>query len=138
MERERALQILKTLADGIDPYTGEQFPTDSPYQHSDTVRALFHAVQTLTVEPSARSRVRTEQDKAQRENAGRPWSEEEEGRLGKSFDAGKTLDQLSEEHKRSPLAIEARLAKLGKITLTSYLPSRGRSLRAESAVADYA
>jgi hypothetical protein len=35
--------------------------------------------------------------------------------LGKAFDAGKPIEQLAEEHKRSRWAIEARLAKLGKI-----------------------
>ena len=48
MEQDRALSILKTLADGVDPVTGEQFSADSPYQHPDIIRALFWAVHTLS------------------------------------------------------------------------------------------
>ena len=40
MERQAAMQLLNTLAQGIDPHSGESFPADSPYQHPDTVRAL--------------------------------------------------------------------------------------------------
>ena len=47
MERDKALGILKALADGIDPATGEQFPAGSPYQYPDTVRALYQAVHAL-------------------------------------------------------------------------------------------
>ena len=43
MEREQTLRILNALASGVHPGTGEQFSADSPYQHPDTVRALFDA-----------------------------------------------------------------------------------------------
>ena len=128
MERDKALGILKTLADGVDPGTGEQFPNGSPYQRSDTVRALYFAVQAL--ESSVRPRERGTQSKEQLENAGRPWSEEEESRLSHAFDAGKTILELAEVHKRSRIAIEARLVKLGKIpepqSGTMRYPIKGR------------
>ena len=47
MEASQAVRILRALADGIDPYTGEVFPQESPYQHPDTVRALWSAVRAL-------------------------------------------------------------------------------------------
>ena len=47
MEHDRAKEILRTLADGRDPATGEQFPPNSPYQRADTVRALCMAVDAL-------------------------------------------------------------------------------------------
>jgi len=114
MERDKALGILKTLADGIDPGTGERFPVGSPYQNSDTVRALYYAVQSLT--NSAQSEERNATQKAQPQNAGRPWSDEEEAQLGQAFESGKTILDLAQEHKRSRIAIEARLVKLGKIS----------------------
>ena len=40
MEFDRAKEIMQALADGVDPYTGERFPADGPYQRADTVRAL--------------------------------------------------------------------------------------------------
>ena len=117
MERDNAAKILQTLADGIDPATGEPFPASSPYQRADVVRALYIAVQALG-NPS-RAKGSAPQDKPGLENAGRPWSQEEDARLGRAFDAGKSIEILAEEHKRSRFAIEARLVKLGRIEDTS-------------------
>ena len=120
MERDNAAKILQTLADGIDPATGEPFPASSPYQRADVVRALYIAVQALG-NPS-RAKASAPQDKPGLENAGRPWSQEEDARLGRAFDAGKSVEILAEEHKRSRFAIEARLVKLGRIEDTSTAP----------------
>jgi hypothetical protein len=120
MERDNAAKILQTLADGIDPATGEPFPASSPYQRADVVRALYIAVQALG-NPS-RAKGSAPQDKPGLENAGRPWSQEEDARLGRAFDAGKSIEILAEEHKRSRFAIEARLVKLGRIEDTSTAP----------------
>ncbi len=117
MEKDNAIKILQTLADGIDPATGEPFPASSPYQRGDIVRALYAAVQALGA--PARSKVSPAQEKRGLENAGRPWTQEEDARLGRAFDAGKTVEVLAEEHKRSRFAIEARLVKLGRIEDTS-------------------
>jgi hypothetical protein len=120
MERDNAAKILQTLVDGIDPATGEPFPASSPYQRADIVRALFVAVQALGNPP--RGKTAASQEKPGFENAGRPWSQEEDTRLGRAFDAGKSIEVLSEEHKRSRFAIEARLVKLGRIEDTSTAP----------------
>ena len=47
MDKWESLKILRQLADGIDPYTGETLPEHSPYQQTQTVRALFHAIMAL-------------------------------------------------------------------------------------------
>jgi len=120
MERDNAVKILQTLADGVDPATGEPFPASSPYQRADIVRALYIAVQALG--NPGRAKASVPQDKPGLENAGRPWSQEEDARLGRAFDAGKTIEVLAEEHKRSRFAIEARLVKLGRIEDTSAAP----------------
>ena len=116
MEQDRALSILKALADGVDPATGEQFSADSPYQHPDIIRALFWAVHTLSGPVRAQKQAAPRPESTAATNAGKPWSEEEDAHLGKAFDAGKPIEQLAEEHKRSRWAIEARLVKLGKIS----------------------
>ena len=41
MKLARTKDILGSLADSVDPYTGERFPVDGPYQRADTVRALY-------------------------------------------------------------------------------------------------
>ena len=46
MNDELALATLQALANGADPVTGTSSPAGSPYQHPDTVRALYHAMMT--------------------------------------------------------------------------------------------
>ena len=112
MEREQALKVLNALANGVHPATGEVFAADSPYQHPDTVRALFEAVRALAEPaPSARSDRRADMPA----NTFVRWSPEEEERLAAEFDAGRTTAELAKLHDRSRAAIEARLLKLGKI-----------------------
>jgi hypothetical protein len=111
MEKQAALHIVQALAQGVDPHSGETFPADSPYQHPDTVRALFQAVQALTGTLTDRSRPPQNAP----ENAGKPWSEQEDQALAAAFDAGKAIPELAEHHRRSRVAIQARLVRLGKI-----------------------
>src|SRR5690606_35956591 len=111
MQKQAALQILTTLAQGIDPHTGESFPEDSPYQHPDTVRALFEAARALA--DSAPARARTAQGLP--ENAGKPWSDEEDKALAEAFDAGHAIPALAERHRRTRAAIQARLVRLGRM-----------------------
>jgi hypothetical protein len=164
MERDKALHILKALADGIDPASGAAFDPGSPYQHADTVRALYWALQRMDERAHVDAADRAPQPAAAaarpaaaeqpvadapaaaageaalsasiaadaapaaakpakqakprdgaRSNAGRPWSADEEAQLAAAFDRGCTLEVLAQVHQRSRFAIEARLAKLGKI-----------------------
>jgi hypothetical protein len=112
METNRAIEILKLLSDGIDPFTGEIFPESSPYQHPDTVRALFKAIDALR-----RIQSREVRQGNLPENAGKPWTEEEDNQLANSYDGSKTFKEISEEHKRTEGAIKSRLLKIGKISL---------------------
>jgi len=125
MERLQTLTILNALANGIHPATGQQFPADSPYQHPDTVRALFTAVRALEsngprAETSAPAKTRTAAGPA---NIGSRWTPEEEQRLAAAFDAGKRVSELAGLHGRSVAAIEARLLKLGKIDASAVTAS---------------
>ena len=114
MEREQTLRILNALANGVHPATGEQFAADSPYQHPDTVRALFAAARALeaTAAPAMGAERRPLPPQS---GAGSRWSEQEEQRLVAAFDAGKTIDALAQAHNRTRVAIEARLVRLGKL-----------------------
>ncbi len=114
MEREQTLKILNALANGVDPATGERFAADSPYQHPDTVRALYEAAKVIegARAPAAAPARRPEPPAS---GAGSRWSQEEEDLLAAGFDAGKGVDELARLHRRSRAGIEARLLKLGKI-----------------------
>lgn len=119
MEAAKTIEILKALAEGIDPGTGEHYPAGSAYQHPDTVRALFAAIRGLeNAAPRPAKTDAPQPDKSGRpapENAGRPWSQEEDSRLGQAYDSGKSVEELAQMHKRSKWAIESRLARMGKI-----------------------
>ena len=132
MERAEALKIIQQLANGVDPHSGEVFRADSPYQHPDTVRALFAAVRALEAQSASRQRAAGTENAPQ--NAGKPWSGDEDQALAAAFDAGRQVPELAAAHQRSRFAIEARLAKLGKIEP----PANLRGYKAASNTAAYA
>ena len=109
MEKKTAVAIIEKLANGVDPHSGVVFASDSPYQHPDTVRALLWALGTF--ETGAK---RPAADSAP-QNAGKPWSAEEDEALVTQFDGGAKVAAIAAEHHRSGFAIQTRLAKLGKI-----------------------
>lgn len=102
MEREQALRILNALANGVHPATGERFGPDSPYQHPDTVRALYESIRAVQAAQAPG-------------NTPNRWTPEEEEKLASDFDAGKSVDEIVRGHTRSRAAIEARLVKLGRL-----------------------
>jgi len=112
MDKESALRVLRALANGLHPATGEQFAPDSPYQHPDVVRALFESMRMIQGSP-----VQTPSQRSQAApgNTGIRWTREEEEQLASAFDAGKSVDEIVRGHNRSRAAIEARLVKLGKL-----------------------
>ena len=137
MEKAAALKIIQQLADGVDPHSGTAFGADSPYQHPDTVRALFVALHALDAPhapatPAPRQRAATTGENAP-SNAGKPWSDDEDQALVAAFDAGTKILELATAHRRSRFAIEARLAKLGKIEPPANL--RGGGAKATAAAA---
>jgi len=116
MEREQTLRILNALANGVHPATGEKFADDGPYQHPDTVRALFQAMRAVEGGGAATPAPAQERKPAlPQSGSGSRWSGEEEQRLASAFDTGKTVDELARAHGRSRAAIEARLVRLGKM-----------------------
>jgi hypothetical protein len=137
MENEQTLAILKALAEGIDPATGERFAADTPWQRADTARALYRAVAALETPVAAPEPAAKRPAPAGRDNAGKPWSKEEDERLVAGFDAGQTVEALAEAHGRSRFAIEARLARYGKVPMPTGLRIAG-SPRAAERAAPYA
>jgi ribonuclease D len=47
MERHEMLDVLRSLADGINPETHEEYDIESPYHNARIVRALFYAIHEL-------------------------------------------------------------------------------------------
>ena len=128
METKRVLEILTALADGVDPYTGEVYPKDSPYQHAETVRALIIAAQTVK-----QPEFRPKKDNAAPDKAGKPWDKEEEAALVQEFDSGMDTGEIAKKHARSQWAIKARLVKLGKLEDDKSYPAYNGYRRANPA-----
>ncbi len=112
MNETQALQIVDSLANGMDPETGEIYPPESPYQRATVVRALFVARGALERASEMARRRETLPG-----NTGKPWSAEEDERLASGYDHGKSVVDLAREHDRTRGSIQARLVKLGKIRL---------------------
>jgi hypothetical protein len=111
MELQAARQIIDTLSQGIHPVTGEVMPEDSPYNAPPVIRALFAVSQAIDSHVAVSARPRRESPP----NAGKPWSADEDDKLESAFAAGIDVRDIAQEMGRTPWAVEARLAKLGKI-----------------------
>ena len=110
MQLEAALPIVRALADGVNPITGEAYPEHSPYAEPRTLRALYSAVDLMSKE------VEREKRKARLPvNFGKPWTEGEDSSLTGEFDAGMPMQEMARRHARTQSSIRLRLEKLGKI-----------------------
>ena len=110
MDAAQALGVVRSLASGIDPETGEVFPADSSYQRPQVVRALYEAAGALErIERFERRKQQMPQ------KTGEPWTEDEDRKLLAAFDAGRALQELAAAHERTMGAVRARLLKYGRI-----------------------
>lgn len=105
-----ALRIIKEIASGINPYSGERLIPESVFERADTIRALFLASVALE-EFCARERRRNSLPA----NTGRAWTTEEDQRLTAAFDVGTSLKVLAGDHRRTITSVRLRLLKLGKV-----------------------
>ncbi|MBE6935669.1 MAG: hypothetical protein E7458_04115 [Ruminococcaceae bacterium] len=109
MDITRAKEIVHTLASGVDPTTGELLPKESVLESPDVIRALYtllEAVQTDSKAVHSMSR-----DGLQ--NAGNPWTVEEETHLKDEFQKRMKISDIAKAHGRTKGAIESRLKYMG-------------------------
>ena len=71
MDQAQALAIVRSLANGVDPESGEVFTPESAYQRPQVVRALYEAAAAL--ERIERFERRRQQMPPK---TGEPWSED--------------------------------------------------------------
>ena len=107
MDEAKAQALIATLANGVNPLTGEIFPADSPYQAPDVVRALYVAGRAL----ETKSRPRRAATAA---NAGKIWSDDDDRRLVAEFARGVPVAELTQSFGRTLAGIQARLEKNGR------------------------
>lgn len=110
MEIQDALRIMRALADGVSPETGEVLTADSIYQHPPVLRAFHRAVLALeSVEERERPK------KTLPANAGKSWSRAEDEQVCEELRRGIDFHQIARTHNRTIGSIIARLVKLGRI-----------------------
>ena len=101
MDIKRAKELLSKLAEGIDPITGEVLPDDHICNNAEIIRALYTLLNA------------TEAVRNKPENAGKPWTAEDDKELERLYGEGVKISELKGRFKRSRTSIEARLDKLG-------------------------
>ena len=87
MDIIRAKEILEILADGVNPMTGEVLPGSDSCNQVEVVRAIHAVLKHIDLEPEKPKR-------PQPENAGKPWTEEDEEVLSRMFDTGCTRKEI--------------------------------------------
>lgn len=107
MELSRAKELLTTLADGVNPLTGEILEPSELCNQGEIVRALYTVLSALDTASVKKYK--------QPENAGKPWSKEDDALLSSMFDAGQSKRELCRHFQRTQGSIAARLVRLGKI-----------------------
>jgi hypothetical protein len=103
-----SLSILRALADGKHPLTGETLPDESCYQSAKVLRALLAGIEALEKAEQKKSRVLPGA-------AGKPWDAGEDESLVADFESGTTIAALAQTHERTEGAIRSRLMRLGKL-----------------------
>lgn len=117
MNQNRALEVIQSLASGLDPLTSKAFPANHLLQNSQIVRALFAAAEALR---SSSTQINPPKIKDSPAAAGKPWTKAEDQQLASAFDGGATEKDLVAKHQRTRGAIRARLVKLGRLDASAY------------------
>ena len=103
MDARYACELLESLADGVNPITGEILSDDDSCNQPDIIRALHKAVAVLKEKNTA---------KRLPANAGKPWLPEDEEKLKLMFENGCSKKDICAYFKRTEGAIAARLFQL--------------------------
>lgn len=107
-----SVAIVKALAEGFDPRTGEEFSGEGPWSDPKVIRALFLAARALErANRNGASKAQTDLPPA----AGKSWTPDEDARLTSEFQTTNDFRAIADMHQRTVGAISARLVRLGLI-----------------------
>lgn len=109
MDIQRAKEIIHTLADGVDPTTGEILSADHVCNRADVIRALHIAEQALQKD------LNRPEDGPWHKEYGKVWGQKETDMLINYFEKNYTVAQISKILGRSESGIRAKLVRIGKI-----------------------
>ena len=103
MDIIKAREVIRILANGVDPTTGEVLPAESVYHSPEVIRALFTILEATA--PASQN--------FPHRNAGKPWTNVEDEKLKDEFTAKMKISDIAKEYGRTYGAIESRLDHLG-------------------------
>lgn len=105
MRNDEALQIVRALADGVDPRTGEPMNASGPCEDVRVVRALHVAIRHLESAPARIQRRGTRPGRTTLGCRRRPTTH-------RGLPSRQSIQQLANTHLRTDGAIRARLKRL--------------------------
>jgi len=115
MDLEKAKEVVRLLAEGIDPTTGEVLPKESPYNEPVVIRALFSVIESLREVRKSNKTIEQKQqenlDSGGLKNAGLPWTYDAKRELASKFRSGSSVPELSRYFERTKGAIRSELTK---------------------------
>ena len=114
MDLEHASEVLKSLADGYDPITGEQLPTDHVINKREVVAALNMASAYFEITSNPKLTKKLVKDN-QPPNHGAPWTKKDEEFVKQQFTEGKTATDIGKLLGRSRGSIWSKLKGLGLV-----------------------
>lgn len=103
MDINRAKEIIEVLAEGVDPTTGEVLPDDNVCNKGEVVRAFYSIIAELN----------KKQKKNMPENAGKPWTKDDDVLLTQLYKEGLTIRRIASKLGRSLGSIRSRIDKMG-------------------------
>lgn len=117
MENLEALRIVRALADGVNPETGEALEADSVFQQPQTLCALEWAAAALEIyaeTPDKNRNTSAQIEPIRLVDPSQPWLPEEDDQLYIEFYQSINFESIAGRLGRSKSEIISRLIKLGK------------------------
>ena len=115
MELNESRNIVKNLAQGVHPTTGEVFPPESPYNDPSVIRALFSMLESAKYSKKPRKspeeRRQENLELGRPRNSGLPWTEQDRGLVASGFQEGMTVAKLATTLERSSASIVAEVIR---------------------------
>ena len=122
MTTDRAAEILRCMANGVDPITGEILEENHLCNSPEVIRALCTAIRAMSnVDEADASRVVRKNGKL---NAGRPWTDADLDALKRMYRDGDSMDQICAKLHRRERGVLKQLERLG-LTRNAATPSPG-------------
>ncbi|MRT58160.1 hypothetical protein GJV11_18780 [Enterobacteriaceae bacterium RIT693] len=112
--------MLKALANGINPETGEPIAAGSTANKPEAIRMLFTLVEALSVE-TEKHRLTSEERQRYNLTEGRsakshfPGTDEQKGVVARHFGQNESIEAPGSEFERSARAVAIQLEKMGLI-----------------------